>query len=312
MTLPPIAPVLAVLGLALTLCACSPLTAFATLTPTDPASRQGQGLAYGAEPRQKLDVYAPAGGAEAAPVAIFFYGGSWTDGRRQDYGWVGRALAAEGFLAINPDYRLYPEVTYPDFLTDGALAVAWAVDNAARYGGDPQRIVLIGHSAGAYNAIMLGLDDSYLRDAGVDPARIRAVAGLAGPYDFLPLEGRTTQAVFGAAGDLAATQPVHQVRSGAPPVFLATGDSDTVVLPRNTEALANALRQNGVTVETEIYPDLGHAGVLLALSRPLRGRAPVLEEMTAFLKAQARNGPEVTVSVAAPKNAEPLPGRGLP
>jgi acetyl esterase/lipase len=300
MTLPPLAPVLAVLGVALALCACSPLTAFATLTPTDPASREGQGLAYGPEPRQRLDVYAPTGGAEAAPVAIFFYGGSWTDGRRQDYGWVGRALAAEGFLALAPDYRLYPEVTYPDFLTDGALAVAWAVENAARYGGDPQRIVLIGHSAGAYNAIMLGLDETYLREAGVDPDRIRAVAGLAGPYDFLPLEGETTQAVFGGAPDLDATQPVHQVSAAAPPVFLATGDSDTVVRPRNTEALASALRQGGVMVETRVYPDLGHAGVLLALSRPFRGRAPVLEEMTAFLKAQTRAGLSTAVSVAAP------------
>ena len=300
MSLPPLAPVLAVLGLALTLCACSPLTAFATLTPKDPASREGQGLAYGSEPRQRLDVYAPAGGAEAAPVAIFFYGGSWTDGRRQDYGWVGRALAAEGFLALAPDYRLYPEVTYPDFLTDGALAVAWAVENAARYGGDAQKIVLIGHSAGAYNAIMLGLDETYLRTAGVDPGRIRAVAGLAGPYDFLPLEGETTQAVFGGAPDLDATRPVHQVRRGAPPVFLATGASGTVVRPRNTEALASALRQSGVTVETRVYPDLGHAGVLLALSRPLRGRAPVLEEMTAFLKAQSQGGPSAAVSVAAP------------
>lgn len=312
MTLPPLAPVLAVLAVALTLCACSPLTAFATLTPKDPASREGQGLAYGSEPRQRLDVYAPPGGAEAAPVAIFFYGGSWTDGRRQDYGWVGRALAAEGFLALAPDYRLYPEVTYPDFLTDGALAVAWAVENAARYGGDPRRIVLIGHSAGAYNAIMLGLDQTYLRAAGVDPSRIRAVAGLAGPYDFLPLEGETTQAVFGGAPDLDATQPVHQASAAAPPVFLATGDSDTVVGPRNTEALATALRQSGVAVETRVYPDLGHAGVLLALSRPLRGRAPVLEEMTAFLKAQTQAGPSAAVSVAAPQTGEPLSRRGSP
>ncbi|WP_300575187.1 alpha/beta hydrolase [Phenylobacterium sp.] len=312
MTLPPLAPVLAVLGLALTLCACSPLTAFATLTPTDPASREGQGLAYGSEPRQRLDVYAPAGGAEAAPVAIFFYGGSWTDGRRQDYGWVGRALAAEGFLAINPDYRLYPEVAYPEFLADGALAVAWAVENAARYGGDPQKIVLIGHSAGAYNAIMLGLDETYLREAGVDPDHIRAVAGLAGPYDFLPLEGETTRAVFGGAGNLEATQPVNQIRAGAPSVFLATGDRDTVVLPRNTQALAEALRERGVAVETRVYPDLGHAGVLLALSRPLRGRAPVLEEMTAFLRARTGIGPDAAVSVAAPQASQPLAGRGSP
>ena len=299
MTLPPLRQALAFAVLALTLGACSPLTAFANLTPTDRAQQAGQGLAYGVEPRQRLDLYAPPNGAEGAPVAVFFYGGTWEDGRRQDYGWVGRALAAEGFLALAPDYRLYPEVTYPTFLEDGAAAIAWAVENAARYGGDPRRIVLIGHSAGAYNAVMLGLDRSYLEAAGVDPSRIRAVAGLAGPYDFLPLEGATVRGVFGVAEDLPATQPINQVDGDAPPAFLATGDSDTVVLPRNTEALAAALRAQGVAVETRLYPDLGHAGVLLALSRPLRGRAPVLEDMTAFLRRHTEPGAAAGDEVAA-------------
>ncbi|MDP3489886.1 MAG: alpha/beta hydrolase [Phenylobacterium sp.] len=300
MTLPPLRQALAFAALALALSACSPLTAFANLTPTDRAQQAGQGLAYGEAPRQRLDLYAPPQGAKGAPVAVFFYGGTWEAGRRQDYGWVGRALAAEGFLALAPDYRLYPEVAYPSFLEDGALAVAWAVDNAARYGGDPSQIVLIGHSAGAYNAVMLGLDRRYLQAAGVDPSRIRAVAGLAGPYDFLPLEGATVQAVFGGAGDLGATQPINQVTAQAPPAFLATGDDDSVVLPRNAAALAAALRAEGVAVETRVYPDLGHAGILLALSRPLRGRAPVLEDLSAFLRRHTEPG-DGTRDAAAPR-----------
>jgi acetyl esterase/lipase len=299
MPLPPLRQALAFAILGLALSACSPLTAFANLTPTDRAEQAGQGIAYGDEPRQRLDVYAPPQGAAGAPVAVFFYGGTWEDGRRQDYGWVGRALAAEGFLTLAPDYRLYPEVTYPAFLEDGAAAVAWAVENAAAYGGDPRRIVLIGHSAGAYNAVMLGLDRAYLEAAGVDPSRIRAVAGLAGPYDFLPLKGETVRGVFGGAPDPAATQPINQVDAGAPPAFLATGGDDSVVLPRNTEALAAALRAQGVAVETQIYPDLGHAGVLLALSKPLRGRAPVLEDMTAFLRLHAGVGQGAGGEVAA-------------
>lgn len=299
MTLPPLRQALAFAVLALTLGACSPLTAFATLTPTDRAQQAGQGLAYGSEPRQRLDLYAPPQGAQDAPVAVFFYGGTWENGRRQDYGWVGRALAAEGFLTLAPDYRLYPEVTYPTFLEDGAAAIAWAVENAAQHGGDPSQIVLIGHSAGAYNAVMLGLDRRYLEAAGVDPSRIRAAAGLAGPYDFLPLKGETVRGVFGGAPDLAATQPINQVDDQAPPAFLATGGDDSVVLPRNTEALAAALQAQGVVVETRIYPDLGHAGVLLALSKPLRGRAPVLEDMTAFLRRHTEVGTETANEVAA-------------
>ena len=296
---PALRPALMLAVLALSLSACSPLTAFASLTPTDRAEQAGAGVAYGAEPRQRLDVYLPPPGPSAAPVAVFFYGGTWENGRRQDYGWVARALAAEGFLTLAPDYRLYPEVTFPTFLEDGALAIAWAVENAEQLGGDPAQIVLIGHSAGAYNAVMLGLDADYLKAAGVDPTRIRAVAGLAGPYDFLPLQGETVQGVFGAADSLADTQPINHVSADAPAAFLATGASDTVVLPRNTEALAAALRAQGVSVETKVYPDLGHAGILLALSRPLRGRAPVLEDMTAFLRQHTQAGAAVTTSVAA-------------
>ena len=270
--------------------ACSPLSLFATFTPKDAARARERGVAYGPLERQALDVYAPPkaplGETAPAPVAVFFYGGSWDSGRRQDYGWVGRALAAQGFLTIVPDYRLYPAVRYPSFVEDGALAVRWAVDHARELGGDPGRIVLIGHSAGAYNAAMLALDDFYLKAAGVDPKVVRAFAGLSGPYDFLPLDGPITRRTFGAFPDLPATQPCAYARADSPSAFLATGDGDTTVKPRNTRALAAALRAKGAAVEERHYAGLNHADTVLALSRPFRGKAPVLAEMAAFLKGQ--------------------------
>lgn len=265
--------------------ACSPLTLFATLAPRDLARRGAAGIAYGPDPRQALDIYTPAIPAPGLPVAVFFYGGSWDSGRRGDYRWVGQALASRGFVAVVADYRLFPQVRFPDFLDDCAAAVRWTAAHAATYGGDPSHIVLVGHSAGAYNAMMLALDPSYLRRAGVDPAVIRAVAGLAGPYDFLPLDGPVTRQTFGDAPDLALTQPVHFAGPGAPRVFLATGEADTTVYPRNSRKLEKVLRAAGVTVQADYYPGIDHAGVLLALSRPLRGRAPVLDQMTTFLKA---------------------------
>jgi acetyl esterase/lipase len=268
--------------------ACSPLSLFATLAPKDPAIRSVEGAAYGPDPRQKLDVYAPRTATGAAPVAVFFYGGSWDTGRRQDYNWVGRALAARGFVTVVADYRLYPQVRYPGFLEDGAQAVRWSVDHARDFGGDPARIVLVGHSAGAYSAVMLGLDRRYLLKAGVDPSRIKAVAGLSGPYDFLPLEGQITPRIFGHEKDLRATQPLTYVRKDAPAAFLATGDQDTMVYPRNTTALAAALRAKGAVVEEHVYPDVDHVKMVLALSRTFRGKAPVLDQMTAFLDAHSR------------------------
>lgn len=267
--------------------ACSPLSMFATLSPKDPASLAARGQPYGPGPRQRLDVYGPRGVKRDAPVAVFFYGGSWDSGRRQDYNWVGRALASRGFLTVLPDYRLYPEVRYPAFLEDGAQAAKWASDHAHEFGGDPDRIVLVGHSAGAYNAVMLGLDGRYLRNAGLDPGKVKAVAGLSGPYDFLPLDGPISRRTFGEAADLPATQPIAHVGADSPAAFLATGDADTVVFPRNTTALARRLRAAGVPVEERHYAGVDHIGMILALSRPLRGRAPVLDEMTDFLRRHA-------------------------
>ncbi len=264
--------------------ACSPLSLFATLSPKDPAMTSARDVAFGPDPRQRLDVYAPKG-ARVAPVVMFFYGGSWDTGRRQDYNWVGKALASRGFVTVIADYRLYPEVRFPGFLEDGALATRWAVDHAAQFGGDPTRIALVGHSAGAYNAAMLALDTRYLTAAGVDPRRVKAFAGLSGPYDFLPLTDPIAIRTFGEAKDLPATQPTRFVRADAPATFLATGEKDTYVFPRNTVRLAKALREVGVTVEERHYPEVDHVNMVLALSRPLRGRAPVFEEMVAFLKA---------------------------
>ena len=278
---------LALAGLGASLAAaCTPLGLFATLTPRDGGVIAWRGEAYGDDPRQRLDVYARRG-TEGAPVCVFFYGGSWNSGRRQDYGWVGQALAARGFVAVVADYRLHPQVQFPGFLQDGALAVRWLTQNAQRFGGDPGRIALSGHSAGGYNAVMLGLDPSYLNSVGVKPEVVRAVAGLAGPYDFLPLDDPTTIKVFGKAPDLPRTQPGTFARAGSTPAFLATGLRDNVVWPRNTQRLAARLREAGAVVEERGYEGLDHAAILLALSRPLRGRAPVLDEMAGFLMKHA-------------------------
>ena len=262
--------------------ACTPLGVFATFTPRDPAILTAHDQPYGPGGRQSLDVYAPRRMDTARPVAVFLYGGGWERGRKWDYGWVAQALAARGYVVVLPDYRLYPQVRFPEFLNDSAQAVRWAVDHAAAYGGDPSRVVLLGHSAGAYNAVMLGLAPSYLQHAGVDPARIVGVVGIAGPYDFLPLKGHMAD-VFGV-GDPAATQPVKLVRADAPPMLLVTGSADTIVDPRETASLGAALRAAGAQVEARSYPGVGHNEIMAAMSRPFRDRASVLSDTTGFME----------------------------
>ena len=267
--------------------ACSPLTTFNTLAPKDKASAPAErAIAYGTDARQKLDVY-PAGPRDgAAPVVVFIYGGGWNNGRRQDYSFAGRALAAQGYLTIVPDYRLVPQVHFPTFLEDSAAATAWAQANAARLGGDPRQIYLIGHSAGAYNAAMIALDARYLRAAGGDPANISGVIGLAGPYDFLPFDPGAAQNAFGQAPEPAQTQPINFVRADAPPMLLLHGAEDKVVRIRNTTSLGEKLNAIGAKAEVKIYPGADHPDLVLALSKPLRKRAPVLADINAFIAAQ--------------------------
>lgn len=263
------------------LSACSPLNGFNALVPKDGGVRLAvRSAAYGSDPRQAVDIYTPAKPAGAPlPIIVFIYGGSWQSGSKDGYGFAARALAVRGFVVAVPDYRLVPAVRFPGFVEDCAAAVKWVRANAARVGGDPNRIVLMGHSAGAYNAAMLALDARYL---GADRAAVRGLIGLAGPYDFLPLDGPITRAAFGDAPDLAATQPVTFASAGDPPALLLQGEKDTLVYPRNSQSLARKLTASGVRAEVKLYPDLGHVGILTALAAPFRGRAPVLDDAVRF------------------------------
>ncbi|GJE38803.1 alpha/beta hydrolase [Methylobacterium persicinum] len=274
----------------------SPLSLFDAIGPRDAGGRlAARDVVFGTNARNRLDVYVPKVAADAAPVLVFFYGGSWDSGSKDDYAFVGHALAAQGFVTVLPDYRLYPQVRFPEFLNDGAAAIAWVRDNIASYGGDPRRIVLAGHSAGAYNAVMLGLDPRYLENVGVDPKVIRAVAGLSGPYDFLPLDTDTTVKVFGQTAELAETQPMNFVGPLSHPAFLATGDGDTTVKPRHTARLAERLRAANVPVQERVYTGLDHKDTLLALSVTFRSKAPELAEMSSFLMRQAAGRTQFTM-----------------
>lgn len=279
----------AVLSLAGLLAACNNLTTLNRLNALTPGDggvvRRVEGAAYGSDPRQRLDVYAPERAAGSLPVVVFFYGGGWNSGDRGGYEFAARAIAARGFVVVVPDYRLVPAVRFPAFVDDAAAAIRWTADHVAASGGDPARIAVAGHSAGAHIALLVTLDRHYLAAAGA-PGAIKAAVGLAGPYDFLPFDAKSAIDAFGRAPDPLATQPIHFVRADAPPVLLLTGDADDTVRPRNTAALAAALRHAGAPVETRVYRGVGHIGILLALSKPFRGKAEALDDMTRFLHAK--------------------------
>jgi acetyl esterase/lipase len=277
----------AVPGLALwgAVAATSPLTVFNALVPADRGvARVAEGEAYGLDPRQKLDVYRPSAAGSGLPVLVFCYGGAWNSGERGLYDFAGRAFAAQGFLTIVFDYRLVPGARFPAFVEDTAAAIAWAARNAGRFGGNGGRVFLVGHSAGAYNVALAALDRRYLAAEGLDPGVIAGVAALAGPFDFLPLDGPATREAFGNWPRLAETQPVNAVTAAAPPFLLITGDADRTVYPRNSQRLADRLKAAGARARLVVLKGLGHTDVLTAIARPLRWRAPVLKDITGFFR----------------------------
>jgi acetyl esterase/lipase len=244
-------------------------------------SRQ-RDLAYGELPRNTLDVYLPAKPA-GAPVVVFFHGGGWNSGDKADYKFVGAALAEQGYVAVLPNYQLYPRVKFPTFVQDAARAVVWVRAHLHEWGADPQQVYLMGHSAGAHIGAMLTLNTDYLQAVNVDPKSIRGFIGLAGPYDFIPFKYDYMFDLFGPAERYAQSQPINFVRADAPPMLLLHGMQDKTVAPYNTEHLVAALTKTGAKVTAQYYPKANHSDLIAALSIPARGRVPVLAAVKEFI-----------------------------
>lgn len=241
-------------------------------------------LAYGGDPRQTLDLYIPDDLKAPAPVLLFFYGGSWMNGNKGDYLALGQTFASQGIVVAIADYRLYPKVHYPAFVDDAALALAAMRKRAAAIGGDPNRIFLAGHSAGAYNAVMIASDPRPLAKVHGDFGWIRGVIGIAGPYDFLPLTDKDQIDNFGGAHRVDML-PIHYIDGKRPAMLLVTGSADATVLPGNTARMAARLRSVGSEVETRTYPGVSHIGIILSLAPMLRSRDTLYADMLAFIAA---------------------------
>lgn len=263
-----------------------PLALFNQLVSRDSYQQQAD-ISYGSLPRQKLDVYTPRREPQNLPVVVFFYGGSWQSGRRQDYRFVAQALTSQGFVTVVPDYRVYPEAIFPAFIEDGAAAFAWIKDNIAGLGGNPDRVFVMGHSAGAYIAAMLSLDGRYLKEVGRSAGDVRGFIGIAGPYDFLPLKWPDLIKIFGGADGIPETQPINFVSAEAPPALLLHGATDKIVSAGNTRRLAQRWREAGRPVVEIIYPHYKHLTILLYLASFLQEGEPVIKEVAGFIQRQS-------------------------
>ena len=246
-------------------------------------------LAYGDDPRQHLDIIEPRLG-ENLPVVVFWYGGSWTAGRKSEYRFVGDALAKRGIVTVIADYRLYPQVTFPLFDEDGARAVAWVEHHVREYRGDPARLVLMGHSAGGHTAAFLAFDRQFLRKFGADPKDIVGLVGLSGTYVLVP-DSKVMRAAFPPPYSINDWQPIQYVDSCAPPTLLLHGLADKEVLPQQSIELRDALAKAHVPVQLRLYAHRGHADTIASFAPVTRWRTPALNESVAFIRSVAGGVP---------------------
>jgi acetyl esterase/lipase len=278
--------VLVVAGLA-QLCGCSG-AGLIDLTIPHTGYKLHKDIAYGPGARHQLDVYVPETPDPSKGVVVFFYGGSWQKGSKDIYRFVGQKFASEGFVTVIADYRLYPKAYFPDFIQDGAQAVSWVRKHIGQYGGDPKNIFLSGHSAGAYIAVMLTVNDDYLKAIGGNSTWIRGTIGIAGPYDFLPFTDPKIKAIFSTASD-ERTQPITYAAAGAPPMLLLSGDSDPDVGVKNTKNLAAKLREAGSPVQVRVYPEVEHIGIILGVADGFEDKAPTLQDMLTFIREHGKS-----------------------
>jgi acetyl esterase/lipase len=283
-----------------TLVGCSGFSFFVANAPASFGSfKRSNDLPYGPDARQRLDVFSPKNAANR-PIVVFFHGGTWSAGRKSQYAFVGATLASRGYVTVIPDYRLFPQVRFPLFIDDGASAVAWVQQHAREIGGDPDRVVLMGHSAGAHTAALLALNPAYLERAGARPAGIVGLVGLSGPYALDP-DTEQLRTIFAAPYSAAEWQPVRFASAQSPPTLLLHGSADKVVSVMHTVVLRDTLSAHGASVETHLYPNRGHADTIASFTLVARLRTPALEQTLQFLQR-----------VTVPRHAQSSPAPDLP
>jgi acetyl esterase/lipase len=245
------------------LCGCSPLTMLSAVSPSGHYDRI-EDLRYGNGERQTVDIYQPRDAVPGAPFVVYFYGGGWNDGSKEEFEFVASSLTRAGLVVAIPDYRLFPHV-------------------ADRFGADPSRLYLMGHSAGAQIAALIALDQRYLAAAGVPSPQIAGLIGLSGPYDFLPINEGYLLDLF-PEETREASQAINFASADAPPTLLIHGGDDDIVEEGNSQRLAARLRSFGVTVSLKRYDGVGHGRVVVALAPPLDFIAATLDDCIAFIQ----------------------------
>lgn len=281
------------------LAGCSPLRVAEGFLLGDQFIRN-RDVVYRVGERGRLDVYRPRSSRGESPVVVFLYGGRWQNGSKEQYRLLGAALTRRGIIAVVPDFRLYPEVEFPGWVDDAAQAVAWTRKNIQSFGGDAAQVWVVGHSSGGHTATMLALDERYLRDAGLPPAAVRGFVSLAGPVDTIWTDP-DVQALMGREDGWPGTYPRSHIDGTEPPLLLLHGADDKTVSSTNSVRLAARIRERGGCAQAKVYRGVGHVEIVVALSLPTLGIAPVLDDVVKFVQDRRTSGCRVTQAFLNPR-----------
>lgn len=266
-----------------------------------------ENIAFGEDSKLKYDLYLPDSASEEfenTPVIVFFYGGSWNRGDKSEYEFVGRRLASMGYIAAIPNYRLYPEVKYPAFLEDGASSIAHLKKELAKSEykdrKPSQQFIMMGHSAGAYNAAMLALDSRWLEAVGLThQTHIQGFIGLAGAYNIYPINDVEVRPVFEHPNYPPKSQPIDYTAKGAAPSLILTPETDTLVsIERNSEALHNALKSAGNQSVLKTIEGTDHVTIIGTLSPLLFFKGSTAQPIRAFVSALHESASSRTASAS--------------
>lgn len=273
--------------MALTMTACTQVgTQIANLPAKFSDMTVHKDIAYGDHPVQKLDIYVPKDADQpqsSYPVLIFFHGGSWKDGSKDMYAFVGKTYTEQGYVVVIPDYQKYPNVKFPTFVEDGAKATAWVHDNIGTYQGDTQNLFLKGHSSGAHIAALVLADQNYLKQHGKTPQIINAFSGVAGPYDFIP-QAEDYKDMFGPPSNYPNMQVPTFINGDEPPMLLIWGNQDEIVIRRNLDRLETKIKEKDGIVDIQIYEGVGHVGTISSLVWFLPRKANTVSDTLNFFK----------------------------
>lgn len=240
-------------------------------------------VAYGDLPRLTLDIYQPETIKQTLPVIVFFHGGRWSFGDKDQYKFVGMTLSKMGYVVVMPNTRLYPDVKHPVFVEDATGAIAWVHKNINQYNGQSSNLFLSGHSSGAHIASLVIADNRYLAKHDLKPSIVSAFAGLSGPYDFIP-EADDLKDIFGPPSNYPTMQISTYIDGDEPPMLFLHGRKDKAVILRNLRLAREAIERNNGIVESHVYPDADHVDTVAALSWVNPANLDVASHMDQFFR----------------------------